>query len=293
MQTIEGRPAVDWSELLHDVVTQPGLISQAYRLFWHYSIGNQLLALWQCMLRKLEPGPIHTYRGWLKLGRQVRKGEKALTLVMPVKRKRKRHEDHPRDGILEADATAHSCFPSREVTYTIFLERPYWFVLSQTDGPPVPATVVPDWDEYMALEQLQIAKVPFRHADGNCQGYATAREVAVSPIAFMPHRTMFHEIAHVVLDHTVNAVNWADFDEELPRSTMEVEAESVALICCSALGLPGAEFSRGYIQRWINGNTIAPDSVHRIFRGADRILRSGRPAETLAEATGEADPRAA
>lgn len=88
---------------------------------------------------------------------------------------------------------------------------------------------------------------------------------------------------YVVLDHTVNAVDWADFGHDLPRSAMEVEAEAVALICCSALGLPGEEFSRGYIQQWISGNTIPPESVHRIFRAADRILRSGRPPDQSGE----------
>lgn len=274
---------VDWTQLLHDAVTQPGLISQAYQLFWRYSIGNQILALWQTMRRKIEPGPINTYRGWQKLGRQVRQGEKALTLVMPVQRKRKRHKDPPDGAIVQADASVHSCFPAKEITYTLFLERPYWFVLSQTDGPPIEAVAVPNWDESLALSELNIAKVPFRHPDGNCQGYAVAREVAVSPIAFMPHRTMFHEMAHVVLDHTVNAVDWADFGHELPRSSMEVEAEAVALICCSALGLPGEEFSRGYIQQWLTGNTIPADSVHRIFTAADRILRGGRPQQQPVE----------
>ena len=42
-----------------------------------------------------------------------------------------------------------------------------------------------------------------------------------------------------------------------PRNLRECEAESVALLCCAALGLPGVEFSRGYIQNWWGqGNPI-------------------------------------
>jgi hypothetical protein len=33
--------------------------------------------------------------------------------------------------------------------------------------------------------------------------------------------------------------------ETTPRSLREAEAESVALLCCEALGLPGAEECRG------------------------------------------------
>src|SRR5689334_9209734 len=83
------RAAPDWSAILVDAVSKPGMIHQAYSRFWNYSVGNQLLALFECMLRGLEPGPINTFLGWLEVGRHVKKGEKALTLCMPVKVKRK------------------------------------------------------------------------------------------------------------------------------------------------------------------------------------------------------------
>src|SRR4051812_43020822 len=82
----------DWPTILADAVSKPGVISKAYSTFWNYSVGNQLSALFQCMLRRLEPGPIHTYRGWLELGRQVKKGEKAIVLTMPVTVKRSRRD---------------------------------------------------------------------------------------------------------------------------------------------------------------------------------------------------------
>jgi hypothetical protein len=77
-----------WSALLSDAVSRPGVISDAYSRFWNYSVGNQLLALWQCMFRKLEPGPIKTFLRWRELDRTVKKGEKAITLCMPVTVKR-------------------------------------------------------------------------------------------------------------------------------------------------------------------------------------------------------------
>lgn len=282
MITATERRTVDWTALLIDAVNKPGLVSSAYELFWRFSVGNQVLALIQCLLRNIEPGPIHTYRGWLKLGRQVRKGEKAITLVMPVQVKRKRHEAAPNDAIAEADSTG-PCANAGEVTFTKFIERPFWFVLSQTDGEPVQFEPVSDWDEVDALHVLNIARVPFTHTDGNCQGYAQGRQVAVSPIAFMPHRTLFHEIAHVELGHTAESIGLVDRGEATPRDIREVEAECVALICSAALGLPGEEFSRGYIQHWLKTDTIPERGVQRIFKAADAILRAGRPQEMSAE----------
>src|ERR1041384_7798144 len=78
-----------WSDLLTQAVTEPGLMLKAYSAFHGYSLGNQLAALLQCHFTGIEPGPIDTYKGWLERGRQVRKGEKALWLCMPLTRKRK------------------------------------------------------------------------------------------------------------------------------------------------------------------------------------------------------------
>ena len=90
MQRHTTKPAPDipkWSALLVEAVNKPGLIMEAYSAFHNYSIGNQILALVQCQLRGLEPGPINTFPGWQALGRNVKRGERALILCMPITRK--------------------------------------------------------------------------------------------------------------------------------------------------------------------------------------------------------------
>src|SRR6266436_6025921 len=96
----------------------------------------------------------------------------------------------------------------------------------------------------------------------------------------MPHKTLFNEAAHIVLGHTTEG----DFSdgERAPRNLREVEAEAVALLCCEALNLEGADYCRGYIQNWLspalgyNGDSIPEKSAQKIFRAADQILRAGR-----------------
>jgi len=93
------KPTADvpkWSSLLVEAVNQPGMIMEAYSAFHNYSIGNQILALLQCQLRGLEPGPINTFPGWQALGRTVKRGERALTLCMPITRKARDEESHER-----------------------------------------------------------------------------------------------------------------------------------------------------------------------------------------------------
>ena len=124
----------------------------------------------------------------------------------------------------------------------------------------------------------------FRTWNGNTQGYAKrGGKIAVSPIAALPHKTLFHEIAHSLLHCGEGDLS----DTENTRHDVrEVEAEAVALLCCESLGLPGAEFSRGYIQSWGRREAISERSAQRIFHAADQILRAGRPQPQLAEQGG-------
>ena len=234
------------------------MIHDCYRLFHKYSIGNQILALLECKARNIQLGPLASYQRWKELGRHVRKGEKAIPLIMPITVKRRADQQ-------EGDEDTR--------TTTIFLLKRYWFVLSQTDGEPYEQEPLPDWDKDRALSALEITEEPFQELNGNMQGYATRNTISVSPVAGLPHKTRFHEAAHILLGHTSRGA--LTDGEQLPRSLIEAEAESVALICVESLGLPGAEFCRGYIQNWLDGGDIPERSAQRIFTAADRILKAG------------------
>ena len=106
---------------------------------------------------------------------------------------------------------------------------------------------IPEWNEERALAALDIQRIPFEDLDGNTQGHAKrGRKIAVSPIAALPVKTLFHEAGHVMLGH-IDEGDLAD-TERTPRDIREMEAEAVSLLCYESLGLPGAEYSRGYVQ---------------------------------------------
>ena len=256
--------APDFAALLEQATTEPGRISAAYSMFWNYSIGNQLAALFQCAARGIEPGPLACFNRWKELGRHVRKGEKAIELCMPITKKR---------TIERTDDAGHTT--TEEAHFRRFIFRRNWFVLSQTDGQPFTAPEPPAWSKARALAALDIAEEPFAMMDGNCQGYAKARTVAVSPIAAHPYKTLFHELAHVLIGHTAEAEQRDD--ERTPRNIRELEAEATAMLVCAALQIPGVEDSRGYIQHWYGtGQPIPEASARKIFTTADAIIRAGR-----------------
>ena len=251
----------NFTTLLHEAVNKPGTIMKAYSAFHNYSLGNQLLALVQCQLRGIEPGPINTFPKWQDLKRHVKRGEKALTLCMPVTVKRK-----------ETNETGEE----QDASFTTFVYKSRWFVLAQTDGEAMQLPPMPTWDADKALSALDIQRIPFTETDGNCQGYAKQRSIAINPVAQLPHKTLFHELGHVILGHTSEA----DFNDtdRTPKNLREVEAEAVAMLCCEALDLEGAEYCRGYIQDWLkrgSDSAIPEKSAQKILKAADQILKAG------------------
>ena len=145
----------------------------------------------------------------------------------------------------------------------------------------VSAFPIPVWKSGKELFAT-LPEIPFEMLNGNCQGYAKGRQIAINPVAQMPAKTTFHELAHIELGHTSEAIHDS---ENTPRNLREVEAESVALLCLESLGMDCTEYCRGYIQNWLAGATIPERSAQRIFAAADKILRAGieRPVQGGAE----------
>jgi hypothetical protein len=255
---------VDFNELLNKALTEPGIISRAYSRFHRFSLSNQLLAAMQLEERGMSLAPVASFARWQELGRQVKNGEKALALFMPLSIKAK-----SKDVLEEAEDTEAS------KTFTHFAFKRHWFSLDQTDGADyAEPLVLPAWNAEQALTQLDVQERRFEMVNGNVQGYALDRTIAVNPLAALPHKTRFHELAHVVLGHTEKTGCWDT--ASLPRHIEEAEAEGVAFILCALLGLPGLAESRGYIQSWLDGETLPEKSARRIFLAAQDILAAGK-----------------
>ena len=269
------RKKPDFGKLFSSILEQPGIIGDHYSLFHRYSLSNQALAVEQMMMRGIEIGPISTFNGWKKLGRRVKKGEKALLLYMPITIRKKKDEQNKAQD--DADEGL------QDKTFTVFRLLPRWFAYAQTEPAgdehqeQTPSSA-PDWDQDLALLKLGIRVIPYDHVDGNCQGYAipSRKEVAINPVAAFPHKTLFHEMAHCLLHGGDDA-----FTDTLDvnKCIREAEAESVAFLCCAALGLDGLKEARGYVQGWLRDaedrELFMKQSARRVFACADKILKAG------------------
>jgi len=88
---------------------------------------------------------------------------------MPLTRKRR--DDESKDS----DASGN------EQTYTTFVHRARWFVVSQTFGSELGPVTIPEWDAERALKTLCIERIPFDKTDGNCQGPKAASSHGCQP----------------------------------------------------------------------------------------------------------------
>ena len=241
----------NYEQIVTEALNEPGKLNSCYSNFWRYSMGNQ----WLAMMQLAQPEPINTYKGWQGLGRQVKKGEKAIALLMPVTSKDKE---------------------TGEVNGMFFISRNNWFGLSQTDGEAYTAETVPGFDLDRALAALNITQEAFKAVDGNCQGYAKTSQqvIAISPLAVNPIKTTLHEIAHCLLHADQDLMNDAD---TLAKDVKEVEAELTASIVSSVLGrTEGLQFSRGYIQAWMQDVDAEKVRYGKVFGAVDKILKAGR-----------------
>jgi hypothetical protein len=252
----------NYQQMFEMLLKTDGKLLKGFSNFHNYSLGNQYWAMWQMMGRGLEISPIATFKKWQSLNRQVKKGSKAIALLMPVTIKDKVTDEKK----------------------TIFVAKNNWFAMSQTEGEDVQFPEI-GFDFDKALENLKITKENFQMTNGNVLGYAKQRVVAINPVGERPELILFHEIGHILLGHTEGTSEFVDTVTN-QKNLKEVEAEGVALCCTLALGLTGSEYCVGYIKNWLKSEEIPADSIKKIFRVANEILRAGqeKPAQEVDKA---------
>lgn len=150
-----------------------------------------------------------------------------------------------------------------------FMPRKNWFTVYQTEGDEfIPE--VPGFDFTRIDEKLEVERVEFNHTDGNCQGYASSNKYAINPVAANPMKTMFHELAHILLGHTDQQM---DDSATLARNIKEFQAESVALICAACIGQTDElKYSLGYLQNWGIPEDLDKKMIEKLFSVSNKII---------------------
>jgi N-terminal domain of anti-restriction factor ArdC/IrrE N-terminal-like domain len=226
--------------------------------FRHYSFQNIVLI----RLQRSNATRIAGYKAWQSLGRQVRKGEKAIEIFAPVRKKR---EIESGDGETE---TIYRLAGFRSASV---------FDVSQTDGDEIPPIESPLKggdagliSRLVAFSEENGVPVRFEGALG-ANGYCCYRngkplEIVVDPLLSEIHRakTLAHEIAHSLMHGN------DDYRIHTKKSLLELEAESVAFLVASAFGLDTSGYSFPYIACWQE----TEDAIANLKASGERIRKS-------------------
>lgn len=232
--------------------------------FHNYSAGNCILILMQF------PTATHVagYKSWqTNFNRQVKKGEKAIKILAPSKRKFTKKEVDSSGNEIE-----------KEIEYMSFYTTNV-FDISQTEGEDLP-TICHELKGnvngfkrlFDGVKKATTAVVSIGEVDGRSKGYFSPLENKIVVKEGMEQaqtiKTLIHEVAHSILHCKGGEQEQAD------HYTKEVQAESIAYIVSNYLGLDTSEYSFGYVAGWSSGKDVKElkASLDVIQKTASKII---------------------
>jgi antirestriction protein ArdC len=224
--------------------------------FHRYSFGNCLLIA----LQRPDATRVAGFHRWLELGRHVQKGEKGIGILAPIVHRLKVEDADGEERTIES---APRCFRVVHV-----------FDISQTQGddlPEVPCHRLEGdgvaYDELIGYAQSLGFQVTVGGLPGETNGMCSHATKTITVRAGLEPaqqtKTLAHEIAHALL-------HGPGFEGN--RNQAELEAESVAYIICSTLGLDSAQYSWGYLASWGADPNAIRQAGQRIQRTVEKIL---------------------
>lgn len=230
-------------------------------LFHNYSANNCLLIALQCPHASYVAG----YTSWRNnFHRQVKKGEKAIRIISPVKYKKKNEEDEEEERIGFKSASVFDI----SSTYQIPDMEPVQIGVEDLQGH------VENYKDLLhAFQSVSPVPVDFRLFDGDARGYYSDTEKIIVVQDGMTERqsvkTLIHEIAHAML-HTKEKLQ----EHKKDRKQKELEAESVAYVVCEHFGFYSEDYSFPYIVGWSGTGfqDILKESMSTIQKTADEII---------------------
>lgn len=231
--------------------------------FHNYSFRNMMLIFMQ----NPEASMVAGFQAWKKIGRHVRRGEKALRILAPIVRKRKADDsDSAKAGQQESDVQ-----PKRVITG---FRMASVFDVSQTEGEDLPefggysgdpAENLDRLKQFVACKDIELL---MENPGGGALGVSEDGRIKVRP-DLSPADTfavLAHEVAHELLHK-------GERRKDTTSSIRETEAEAVAYAVCCAVGLEDHSRASDYIQLHQGDSEKFQQSLEFIRRTASKILQ--------------------
>jgi antirestriction protein ArdC len=223
--------------------------------FRTYSLLNVLLILNQCP----NAGRVAGYHTWHSFGRQVKKGEKGIMILAPMFRKR---NDTAKEPTATDDAPKVAGF--RAV---------YVWDEQQTTGKALPQIGSVTGDPCVYLQRLE----EFVRASGLRLEYsseiAPAKGMAEKgKITLLPEQTPAETFATLVHELAHSELHFGDRQAATEKRVRETEAEAVAYVVCTGIGLETGTAAADYVGLYGGDSKLLLDSLEYVQTTASRIL---------------------
>lgn len=200
------------------------------------------------------------FHAWHKLGRFVKKGEKGILILAPIIRKKAQN-----NGEIEPD----------ESSTAVGFRAAYVFDISQTDGQPLPEIGSVNGDPREYRERLvkfvadQGIALEYSADIAPARGTSSGGKVTLLP-GLSPAEefaTLTHEIAHEMLHR-------GERRSTTSKRIRETEAEAVAFVVCSAIGLETGSAAQDYIGLYGGDAKLLSETLEYVQMTATQILNS-------------------
>ena len=233
-----------------------------------YSFQNLMLIASQC------PEAVHVagFHTWRSMDRTVKKGESGIAILAPLIRRANKEDRTTANIGARADGQETKTDDSSDpMGYRVV----YVFDISQTEGKDFsPVTPIPNANAHAlnrlegACEQVGIVVETAKLCWGT-HGVSKVGRVLIQKGLSEATRfsTLAHEVAHELM-HSEQDRRLG----QLSTRQMEVEAEAVAFVVCTAHGIDCRDQSRDYIHLWNGDAKLLLKSMNRIQQTAAKIL---------------------
>jgi len=245
-------------------------IIDVQRRFYRYSFSNTLLI----SLQRPDATRVAGFHAWRGMGRAVRKGERGIAILAPCVYRRAKKDE------VDGEPQDERVLRGFKVAYV--------FDVAQTEGEDLPevARRLDGSDGYPAFDRLRAVAALLGYtvelddlgtANGDCNFALRRIRVHACVAGDQAVKTLIHELAHAIL-HGDGAPR--------ERALAELEAESVAYVVMSTLGLDSGAYSFGYVATWAGSGEAA---IEGIKQSGSRIQKAGQTIIQALEKTKDAD----
>lgn len=257
-------------------------------MFHQYSLHNAILIYSQ----RREAQHVASFQTWKKMKRKVKKGEKGIKILVPIKNMSYFNSINNKYITKEEYNTLTSVEQTAiKVGQYVSFKVGYVFDITQTEGsdditePLKPFSLSQEVDNFYSLVNALRKAVPdyeirFEEKASEYQavrGYCSAANKTI--VVYQDNeqqmlKTLIHEIGHAILHE----------NSDLSSNEKEIQAESVAYVVMQKLDLPSDEYSLNYLSSWCDCKV--EDAEKYLLKGFDAIFKATKTIMSALEGDG-------